>query len=437
MIWRRLLILLALGLILTSPGATQTRIYSSPAAPAAIRQSARGLLLRTTWENRDQALFSADEIVLDDGQRVATWTDIVCDVTVAGAGGVDAGGQVASVWYSVYAIWNGTTRNCLLHREEDYVIDQQQNAGISTDDLRDAAARTRRAQSFQLSANRSVVWVQMIPAKQGAPVGAVWLTLEADVAGAPSGTALATSEAQSVDQTIGGGTTAQRFLFRGAPVLTAATTYWFVLRGSFAISGVNFWRPSSNAAGGYASGNVASWDGAAWTNQAGRDYLFQIAVAQNVTAVTMPAGYTGRTKVGYVYNDAASNLKPLIQRDRQVLAFGGEGTASPWYVGSLNSINATFISLGAFVPPTPVMARLTGNNFTAVGVFGLGHTRGSMQMSTGAGIIGEGWTPDWDAGIGITGQPSAHAAPILVEHQLMTFYGTAQETWVLGWDYSF
>ncbi len=86
------------------------------------------------------------------------------------------------------------------------------------------------------------------------------------------------------------------------------------------MSGANHVQLYRNSGGGYAGGQLKSFDGAAWTGL-GSDAYFTVTLKINATAatpVTLPAGYTRWAFLGWVYNNSGSDLVPFKQYDRYV-----------------------------------------------------------------------------------------------------------------------
>lgn len=331
----------------------------------ALSQSFRGLQVRTHPDHDvddKKILFSADSIVMDDGEEIADWSNIVVDITASGANGLDTGSEGASRWYSIWAIYNGTTKAGLLHREKDYLLDENFS---TTDDgahaLRDNSARTKLNQGFQIDTAGPLAFVDVKLLKTGSPTGNYWFTIESNSGGVPSGTALATSDKYDVSRLT---TTAGwvRIPFRTPASLSAATQYHLVLQGDFTISGANYmsWRADTSAAG-YTRGSKAAYDGATWTNDTDDDFMFKIYIEENDAAVTLPSGYTQKALIGFVYNDASSNFKHFWQQDRTVFC----GHDDSWQVGALTNTTPTLVDLAAFLPPRACQVEFLAYNGTA------------------------------------------------------------------------
>ena len=338
-----------------------------------LSQAFRGLTLQTHTDTAMQAkavmLTHADAITMSDGEEVADWNMLAADVTVPGINGLDAGSEAVHTWYNVLALYNGTTKALLLHRQPNYLADQT-NAGSSNSShaLRDDAARTRLAQGFQLATAGPVPFVELPIFKVGAPTGAYWVTLETNNGGFPSGTVLATSDkldAARCDTTNSTATIMTRFRFRTPATLSAGTQYHLVLYGDFAISGTNYlgWRADTNA--GYANGLKAAYSGTVWANDS-TDLIFTIYVTTNDVAAVIPTGYT-YAKIGQGRNSGAGDLTAFIQHRRTVYC----GTTAIYNFGAFNAARR-LLSTELMTPPIDVQAIFLANQTSAAAILGFG-----------------------------------------------------------------
>jgi hypothetical protein len=296
-------------------------------------QAGKGLVLRT-HPDQDKALsqvmlVNADELILADGGgnpvQTTGWSLVTADITTTGAGGLDTGSEGASRWYEIHAIRKSGdgTKSLLLHRAKDFASGANQGTSGGSTALRDAAARTKLAQSFQTTVAGKCEFVDMFISKNTAPTGNFWVTLEADAAGSPSGTPLATSDKMNVAGLVAGSNIYVRMPFRTPVTLAGSTTYHLVLQADFTVSGTNYMSWGHNPAGGYASGSVKQFDGATWSAIATIDMVFAVWITQNDTSVTMPTGYDQRALIGYVYNGAGSNFTRFVQYGRRVKPLDG------------------------------------------------------------------------------------------------------------------
>lgn len=352
----------------------------------ALTQSHRGLRVMTNPNNdarKSKVLVNADAIVMDDGQEVASWSNLVADITASGANGLDAGTEQASTWYEIWALYNGSTKAVMLHRAKDYLLDQD-TSGLADNTsyaLRDATARTKQGQGFRVAVAGPVEFVDVKLIKTGAPTGNFWFTIESDSGGVPNNTPLATSDKYDVSRLI---TTSEwvRIPFRTPASLSAATQYHLVLQGDFTVSGANFmsWRGIST--GGVPNGSQMTYDGATWTAVVGVDLMYKIYVTENDTAVTLPTGYMQKAFLGYVYNDSGSDFRPFHQIGRRV--FCGETTE--WRITNSFAVTTpTLIDARAYLPPRTVAAQFTYAN-TGSAHFVIGDIRATDFTTANANV---------------------------------------------------
>ncbi len=376
-----------------------------------------GCRLRTHPETDKAAyqvqLVTCAEVTLNDGQTLTDWTLLTADITTPGANGLDSGSEAASRWYSVWAIYNGTTRALLLHEEKRNSFEALNDANDSNIGLRDASARTRLAQGFQYTATAPPTAVDLTIAKVGTPTGQLWVTIQGDSGGNPNGTDLATSDRIDVS---GISTTAMkiRIPIRDADSLTLTTQYHVVVQGSFAISGANYlnlrYKATTNP---YASGSLRTYDGATWTSAANDDLQFCALRHTGDTALTMPSGYTTRAKLGYVRNDGSSNFIPFMAHDHFVTPL-----VEQEMVGAGTSLVPPLLfDASAFVPPVSVKLAAT--------------IQGTASVATLLCPVPDGFAPSYSASFRNAGcagvYPGAEASvtnvgPILTE--LQALYGS-------------
>ncbi|MDO8560676.1 MAG: hypothetical protein Q7R91_00485, partial [bacterium] len=292
----------------------------------------------------------ADEIQLDNGVKVNDWNNVTAAITASGAGGLDTGSEAASTWYEIYAIYNGTTKSVLLHQAKDYFLDEQQTTNNSSVSLRLASSNERLAEDFQVDTAGKVEFVDVTAIRSGSVTGNIWLQVEADSSGSPSGTALATSD--KIDASLVS-TSAQsiRFVFRNPVSLSALTTYHLVFYGSYPLSDVNTISWSLSTTDTYARGTRESFTSSSWSDTSTQDFVFKIYVTRNDTAITMPSGYTGKAKIGYVFNDSGSNFLPIVKVGRTTRKL------SVLTTGATTATVPTLTDLSTFIPPGPYMVQ--------------------------------------------------------------------------------
>lgn len=336
-----------------------------------LSQDFRGLSLQTHPDN-DKALaqvrlIHADAIVMDDGEEIADWNDLDASLAASGIGGLDAGTEQASTWYQVIAGYNPTTstKGIYFHRAKDYFLDEDITAGEdASQGLRSAVDNStiRISQGFQVSTAGLLEFIDVKLLKTGTPTGNYWFTVEATSGGVPSNTPLATSDKYDVSR-LTTTATVVRLPFRTPASISAATQYHIVMYGDFTVSATNFanWRMDGSAAT-YANGSKALFDSdtSTWTNDTDDDMWLKIYITRNDTALTKPTGYTQSAVIGWVYNNASSNLKHFWAQDRQVFC----GYDDDWQVGSLGTTVDT-INMAAFIPPVDAITRFMVYNASA------------------------------------------------------------------------
>lgn len=354
-------------------------------ADRSMSQSFRNLHLRTHYDNTYAAykvvLLHADAIVMDDGEEIRDWDMLEADLTAVGAGGLDTGTEAASVNYGIYAIAaNGASKSIMFHREKDYFLDEEVITGEDgAHALRDATARTRLAQGFQVDTAGELEFIDVKLVKTGSPTGNFWVTLEANSGGVPTNTALATTDKYDVSRLQITTPTWVRLPFRTPYSVSAATQYHLVLQGDFTVSGANYisWRADTSAAT-YANGSKAAYDGATWTTDTDDDFMFKAYITRNETAVTLPTGYTQQALIGFAYNNTSSNLKYFEARDRFI--FTGHG--DDWQVGAFTNASPPALThLDQFIPARAVQCHFEGYDGSAANA-GLGGLKVTDLVST-------------------------------------------------------
>ncbi len=322
----------------------------------------KNMILQTDLEapGTKVIIHRADEITMDNGERVPSWIGLTADITQSGAGGLDTGSPVNSRWYRIVALFNPTTlgKALTLHLEKRNVKDQEQASVNASTALRDASARTRLAQGFKVSAAGTLRYVTIKGVVlNGSPSGKVWFTIEADSSGSPSGTPLATSDKLQIQTSMAAFSDWQMWLFRNPPSLQQPAQYWLVMHGDYAINGSDyiFWPHST--ANPYANGTQATFDGSVWTAVSANDFVFQAYMVFDDAAVILPSGYTRSATIGYVYRKSDGTFKTFMAQNKRA---SFSGVPADFKVGSIETLS--FIDLSAMVPPASVSFWVAGTN---------------------------------------------------------------------------
>jgi hypothetical protein len=369
--------------------------------------------------------FSADAIVMDDGTEIQSWVNIAVDITASGANGLDTGTEGASRAYELYAIYNPSTQTKagLLHRAKDYNLDEDVSAGEDGSiALRDATARTKIANGFQIDIAGPCEFVDVKLVKTGSPTGNYWFTIEGNSGGSPSGTPLATSDKYDASL-LSSTATWVRIAFRTPASLSASTQYHLVMQADYAVSGSNFlsWRADTTAAT-YARGAKEIFDGVStWTQDSNVDLTFKIYMTENDIAVTMPSGYTQKALIcPFIYNDSGSNFLAFMQRDRSIFCFAqapfSTSAQNKWSIFAAGSgpTAVTLYNLSALVPPRPCVVHVRWGNTTVVTTMNMGHIIGVFVNNTpGPGVPPGSYNPSSSA----DGHALADLGPLLIEYQ--------------------
>lgn len=346
-----------------------------------LSQTFRGLMLSTHPDSdvaASKTIFSADVIVMNDGEAVANWSNVVTDLAASGAQGLDTGSEQNSTWYEQYAIYNGTNKYGCLHRAKDWFLDLDITAGEdATQGIRSAVdnSTVRVSQGITPVTAGKLVMIDVELIKVGTPTGNIWFTIEANSGGVPSNTPLATSWKFDVSKipTTAGGTT-MRIPFLVPATVSAATLYHIVAYGDWTVSATNYigWRMDGSAAA-YAGGAKALFDSdtSTWTTDTDDDLWVRVYIERNNIdfSTTVPAGYR-YALIGYCYNDSGGNLVPFRQRDREwrLANIGSNGLVVNENAGAL-----ALVDLRSYLPASTSI-------FTTLAVTGTGAAVGFGSM---------------------------------------------------------
>jgi hypothetical protein len=344
-------------------------------ATQSLSQSFRGLRAQTHPDSNvaaSKVLFSADAIVMSDGQEVQSWSNVVIDMATAGAGGLDTGTEQNSTWYELYAIYDGTNKKGCFHRAKDHFLDEDINAAVTEDatqGIRSAVdnSTVKVSQGFKVDVAGPVPFIDVKLIKVGTPTGNLYFTIESNSGGVPNNTPLATSVKIDASRIL---TTATwvRVPFITPASISAATQYHLVAQGDWTVNATNYigWRMDGSAAA-YANGSKALFDSdtSTWTADTDDDLLAKIYITENDVAFssTVPSGYR-YALIGYAYNDSSGNFYAY----RQI--------ANAWRYSRLDlnaqivnefSGSLTLIDLRAYVPPLYALTAIFGLTGTGTG----------------------------------------------------------------------
>lgn len=334
----------------------------------------------------------ADNIIMDDGEAVSEWENLTADITVSGAGGLDANSiEAANTWYEVWAIRNRNSgaKALLLHRMLDRVLDQEWPATLAqAASLRNGNPAlttflqrycSKISQSFVPDRTGSLRSVELSIARSFLPGGNVWITIQPENGlGNASGAVLATSRTYATDF-LSTTTSATRFVFDTAAAVNSGDRYHIVAEGDWPIvdagNTINFFGNTSPlgpgqqawmANVGYTRGNLTinsgygdcrmynlvtgTWITSPNTGGGGgpQDLQFKVFIEDNNTALSLPSGYNQKALLSYVHNNGSSNFKEYIQQNRtMIMGFDADWLA---WSSAASSILVT-VNLGNNVPP--------------------------------------------------------------------------------------
>lgn len=401
-------------------------------------QRATGVLIGTHHHPNKKLyqvlLKHADSIIMNDGEFVSGWDNLVADITTTGAGGLDGvSAEAANTWYEVYAIRNSTTgsKALLLHRMKNRVVDANWPSGAGGSQfgyLRrgDAAMTipamrycTKVSQSFVPTRTQKLSSIDLKLAKIATPTGNLWITVQNDDGvGNADGTILATSEYLPVE-TLSSSTTTFRFVFPTNLTLTSGSRYHLVAEGDWPYQVTSTDANSIGFVGntatvlqpgqqqwmanvGYTSGNLiiaqgygdcrvwnvytSTWKVAANAIGVGSgpsDLWFAINLEQNDTSLSLPSGYNQYALISYVCNDASSNFKEYHQFNRTI----STGYEAAWKVYDDGTVSQGTIPLDVApgLPPISTAARFLCTGLATSGFVQFG---GRYSLDLAAGTSG-------------------------------------------------
>lgn len=400
-----------------------------PTLPAHFAQA---LHVRTHPDNdvaaRKIMLVHADALVMNDGSIVTGWDQLVADITVSGANGLDTGAERPSAWYDVFAIRKSSdgTKGLLLHETPV----PSQNQAFTTENSQTAlragaTTNVKLAQSMQVSVAAPLLWVDLKLYRNGTPNGNIWVTLQGDNGtGRPNDSnILATSDklnAANVALTTG---EFLRFVFRNPPTLETGVTYHIVLQGDYTPGGTNVqWR--DNTTGGYSDGQESTYNGTVWTTVAARDFVFRAFLQIGTATPVMPPGYDQYALVDEVYNDAAGNFRAHKKEGGDVAYFA---QATALNISAYQTLERD-LDLSTFVPPRAAafygIARLKGNTAAAVTTHEIGlRLRATPQVDLVVlTAVGSGFLSDTSGTIAAA--PIANTTAVIMPNNFQQIFYT-------------
>jgi hypothetical protein len=99
-----------------NPGGLKITWFIGPAASqtafAGVQGQAKNLVVTAASPSTHQVTVTADALCVSDGvtnYNTITGINATCDLTLAGAGGLDTGAVAASTWYAIHIIYNATS----------------------------------------------------------------------------------------------------------------------------------------------------------------------------------------------------------------------------------------------------------------------------------------------------------------------------------------
>ena len=347
-------------------------------------------------------------IIMNDGEYVSSWDNVIADITVSGAGGRDAVSALAtSTWYEVYAIRNSTSgaKALLLHRMINRLDDakwpstfsqlaylRRGDTALTTPDMRYC---TKVSQSFVCEGGGKIASVDLQLTKVSTPTGNMWVTIQDDNGlGNASGAVLCTSQRLQV-QDLSASESAVRFVFDTAATLGTGSRYHLVAEGDFGTALAD----TSNSIGlrgntaplgpgqqgwmanvGYTNGNLtigsgygdcrvwnvvtSTWKVSANAGGGGggpQDLYFVIRMEQNRTGLVLPGGYDQYCLISYCNINASGNLKEYQQHNRTL----SMGFDPDWLVFTSSTAGLQPADLSAGVPPIACSVQLLAQELSS------------------------------------------------------------------------
>jgi hypothetical protein len=364
----------------------------------AASQRAAGVFIGTHHhpsKKRSQILLKrADGIIMNDGEYVPAWSNLIADMAVSGAGGLDpVSVEAPNSWYEVYAIRKSSTgeRALLLHRMLNRLDDAKWPAtsaafaylrrGETLLTIPALRYCTKVSQSFVSGRTGKIASIDLKVTKVSAPTGNMWVTIQGDNGlGNADDSILCTSSRFAV-QDLSTSETQVRFVFDTAATLTTGSRYHVVAEGDFG----NALADTAHSIGltgntsplgpgqqgwmanvGYTSGNLtlgsgygdcrvwnvvtSTWKVAANATGVGagpQDLWFTLRMVENDTSLVLPSGYDQYCLISYCCNNNSSDLKEYQQHNRTLTM----GYDPDWLTFTSASIGIQPLDLALGIPP--------------------------------------------------------------------------------------
>jgi len=383
------------GQVLSVFGSSNVKIAWIDAAGS---QRAAGVFIGTHHHPSKKAsqvlLKRADGIIMNDGEYVPAWSNLIADMAVSGAGGRDSvSAEAPDTWYEVYAIRQSSTdtKALLLHRmlnragDANWPATAGQFAYLRRGDtlLTIPAMRycTKVSQSFVSGRTGKIASVDLMVTKISTPTGNMWVTIQGDNGLGNADDSILCTSARLAVQDLSTAETQVRFVFDTAAFLSTGTRYHIVTEGDFGTALLD----TSNSIGlrgntpslgpgqqgwmanvGYTSGNLtlgsgygdcrvwnvvtSTWKVAANATGVGagpQDLWFSLRMEENNNALTLPTGYDQYTLISYCCNNGSSDLKEYQQHNRTL----SMGYDPDWLTFTSASAGIQPLDLSSGVPP--------------------------------------------------------------------------------------
>lgn len=362
-------------------------------------QSVSGLNIGThshpTLKLSQVILSHAEGFIMNDGEYVGGWDNLVADITVSGAGGLDSNSVEASnAWYQVFGIRKSGTgeKNLLLHRMKDHTVDQSWTpasitlAGALRSDATaltsfDQRYCTKISQSFVPSVSGPLKAVELAFAKNGIPRGNLWISIQNDNGlGNADGSVLATSQTYNPSFFLSS-TLVGHFVFDTAVTVSSGSRYHIVAEGDWPMddpatgnsvffygntsplgpgqqswmANVGYTRGNLTINSGYGDARIYNVVTGTWKLLANtaifpgpQDLWFKTFVEAHDTALALPTGYDQYILLSYVHNNASSNFKEYHQLN-QTMSMGFETDWLAYDSGATNELVP--VDLTNSIPP--------------------------------------------------------------------------------------